>query len=311
MFSIGRTLKDSIINGDVSESSIHTIIGIEERSKFKSISKKDIFDVEYWSLEQAKLNKLENSLTGKVVLVTGGTGTIGYSTAQKFKDNGAEVIIIDKDHKKVALEEKKNEFEAFTCDVTSRKEFSNILSKISIIYGGIDILISNAGSAFQSPIAEIDDKDLRSSFDINFFSHQIAASESVKIMKLQQNGGCLLFNISKQAINPGKDFGSYGTSKAALLALCKQYALEYGQNGIRSNGVNADRILGGLLNKRLVTERAKARNTSVKNYLKGNLLKQTVEASDVADAFYNLAISKKTTAAVLTVDGGNIEASLR
>ena len=130
-------------------------------------------------------------------------------------------------------------------------------------------------------------------------------------MKLQQNGGCLLFNISKQAINPGKDFGSYGTSKAALLALCKQYALEYGQNGIRSNGVNADRILGGLLNKRLVTERAKARNTSVKNYLKGNLLKQTVEASDVADAFYNLAISKKTTAAVLTVDGGNIEASLR
>ena len=311
MFSIGRTLKDSIINGDISESSIHTIIGIEERSKFKSISKKDIFDVEYWSLEQAKLNKLENSLTGKVVLVTGGTGTIGYSTAQKFKDNGAEVIIIDKDHKKVAIEEKKAEFKAFTCDVTSRKEFSNILSKISIIYGGIDILISNAGSAFQSPIAEIDDKDLRSSFDINFFSHQIAASEAVKIMKLQQNGGCLLFNISKQAINPGKDFGSYGTSKAALLALCKQYALEYGQNGIRSNGVNADRILGGLLNKRLVAERAKARNTSVKNYLKGNLLKQTIEASDVADAFYNLAISKKTTAAVLTVDGGNIEASLR
>ena len=107
MFSIGRTLKDSIINGDITESSIHTIIGIEERSKFKSISKNDIFDVEYWSLEQAKLNKLENSLTGKVVLVTGGTGTIGYSTAQKFKDNGAEVIIIDKDHKKVALEEKK------------------------------------------------------------------------------------------------------------------------------------------------------------------------------------------------------------
>ena len=311
MFSIGRTLKDSIINGDVSESSIHTIIGIEERSKFKSISKKDIFDVEYWSLEQAKLNKLENSLTGKVVLVTGGTGTIGYSTAQKFKDNGAEVIIIDKDHKKVAIEEKKAEFEAFICDVTSRKEFSNILSKISIIYGGIDILISNAGSVFQSPIAEIDDIDLRSSFDINFFSHQIAASEAVKIMKLQQTGGCLLFNISKQAINPGKDFGSYGTSKAALLALCKQYALEYGQNGIRSNGVNADRILGGLLNKRLVAERAKARNTSVKNYLKGNLLKQTIEASDVADAFYNLAISKKTTAAVLTVDGGNIEASLR
>tara|TARA_B100000787_G_C16194449_1_gene299734 strand:+ start:1473 stop:3497 length:2025 start_codon:yes stop_codon:yes gene_type:complete len=311
MFSIGRTLKESIVNGDVSESSIHTIIEIEERSKFKSISKKDIFDVEYWSLEQAKLNKSESPLTGKVVLVTGGTGTIGYSTAQKFKDNGAEVIIIDKDHKKIIKESKKAEFEAFTCDVTSRKEFSNVLSKISIKYGGIDILISNAGSAFQSPIAEIEDKDLRDSFDINFFSHQIAASECIKIMKTQNNGGCLLFNISKQAINPGKNFGSYGTSKAALLALCKQYALEYGQYGIRSNGVNADRILGGMLTKQLVNDRAKARNTTAEGYLKGNLLKQSVDPSDVADAFFNLATSKKTTAAILTVDGGNIEASLR
>ena len=130
-------------------------------------------------------------------------------------------------------------------------------------------------------------------------------------MKTQNNGGCLLFNISKQAINPGKNFGSYGTSKAALLALCKQYALEYGQYGIRSNGVNADRILGGMLTKQLVNERAKARNITVQDYLKGNLLRQSVDPSDVADAFFNLAISKKTTAAILTVDGGNIEASLR
>ena len=125
------------------------------------------------------------------------------------------------------------------------------------------------------------------------------------------NNFLLLFNISKQAINPGKNFGSYGTSKAALLALCKQYALEYGQYGIRSNGVNADRILGGMLTKQLVNDRAKARNTTAEGYLKGNLLKQSVDPSDVADAFFNLATSKKTTAAILTVDGGNIEASLR
>lgn len=311
MFSIGNTLNDAIINGDVSESSINTIIRIEERSKFKSISKKDIFDVEYWSLEQAKLNKPKKLLTGKVVLITGGTGTIGHATAKKFKENGAEVIIIDKDRKRINDEVKKSEFDAYVCDVTSRKEFSNVLTKICYKYGGVDILLSNAGSAFQSPIAEIEDVDLRDSFNINFFSHQIAASECVKIMKIQNNGGCLLFNISKQAINPGKNFGSYGTSKAALLALCKQYALEYGQYGIRSNGVNADRILGGMLTKQLVNERAKARNTTVEDYLKGNLLRQSVDPSDVADAFFNLAISKKTTAAIFTVDGGNIEASLR
>ena len=311
MFSIGNTLKDAIINGDVSENSINSIARIEERSKFESISKKDIFDVEYWSLEQAKLNKLKKPLNGKVVLITGGTGTIGYSTAKKFKKNGAEVIIVDKDNKRINNEIKKNEFEAHVCDVTSRKEFSNILKKVCYKYGGIDILLSNAGSAFQSPIAEIKDKDLKDSFDINFFSHQIVASECIKIMKTQNNGGCLLFNISKQAINPGKNFGSYGTSKAALLALCKQYALEYGQYGIRSNGVNADRILGGMLTKQLVNERAKARNITVQDYLKGNLLRQSVDPSDVADAFFNLAISKKTTAAILTVDGGNIEASLR
>ena len=311
MFSIGNTLNDAIVNGDISENSINSIARIEERSKFKSISKKDLFDVEYWSLEQAKLNKPKKLLTGKVVLITGGTGTIGYSTAKKFKQNGAEVIIVDKDNKRINNEIKKGKFEAYTCDVTSRKEFSNILKKVCHKYGGIDILLSNAGSAFQSPIAEIKDKDLKNSFDINFFSHQVVASECIKIMKTQNNGGCLLFNISKQAINPGINFGSYGTSKAALLALCKQYALEYGKYGIRSNGVNADRILGGMLTKQFVNERAKARNITVQDYLKGNLLRQSVEPSDVADAFFNLAISKKTTAAILTVDGGNIEASLR
>ena len=184
-------------------------------------------------------------------------------------------------------------------------------SHICLIYGGIDIVISNAGAAIEKPIADINDSDLKKSFEINFFSHQIIASESIKIMITQKKGGCLLFNISKQAVNPGKNFGAYGTSKSALLALCKQYALEYGQFGIRSNGVNADRIKSGLLNKKMIFKRSRSRNISENEYLKGNLLRQEVTAEDVATAFYSLSISKKTTASVLTVDGGNIEASLR
>ena len=311
MFSIGRNLRESLVNGDVSEMSIKTISRIQERSKFQCISPKDIFNVEYWSLEQAKLDKQEKPLASKVVIVTGGAGTIGLNTAKKFRESGAEVIIIDNSALKINEVLKKTYFKNYLCDVTNRKEFREVISKISLIYGGIDIVISNAGSAFQKKIADISDIDLIKSFNINFFSHQIVASEAVRVMKKQNIGGCILFNISKQAVNPGKEFGAYGTAKAALFALCKQYALENGEFGIRVNGVNADRIKSGLLNKNVIQERSIARKVSPQEYLKGNLLQKEVLPSDVADAFYYLAISEKTTAAIYTVDGGNIEASLR
>ena len=178
-------------------------------------------------------------------------------------------------------------------------------------FGGIDILISNAGTAIGGSIAEVDDKILRQSFEENFFSHQNCASEAIKIMKKQNINGCLLFNISKQSVNPGKNFGPYGLPKSALLSLCKQYAVDYGSLGIRSNGVNADRIRSGLLNDKMIKNRAKAREVSTEDYMKGNLLLNEVKAEDVAKAFFHLAISEKTTGAVLTVDGGNIAASLR
>ena len=311
MFSLGRNLKEAIVNGDVSEMSINTIARIEERSSFKSISSKDIFDVEYWSLEQAKLQKPEGKMQGKVVIITGGAGTIGYATAEKFKKNGAEVILLDQDKNKVDKINNLSLFKSYVCDVTNRNSFKKILSNICLLYGGVDILISNAGTALQHSIASIKDKDLKKSFEINFFSHQIVASECVNIMLKQKKEGCLLFNISKQSVNPGENFGAYGTPKAALFALCKQYALEYGRYGIRSNGINADKIESGLHTKELIKKRAKSRNITINKYLKGNLLNDKVMAIDVAEAFYSLARSKKTTAAILTVDGGNIEASLR
>ena len=130
-------------------------------------------------------------------------------------------------------------------------------------------------------------------------------------MKKQNTNGWLLFNISKQSVNPGKNFGPYGLPKSALLSLCKQYAVDYGSYGIRSNGVNADRIRSGLMTDKMIKARAKARSVTTMDYMKGNLLLDEVKAEDVAKAFFHLAISKKTTGAVLTVDGGNIAASLR
>jgi NAD(P)-dependent dehydrogenase (short-subunit alcohol dehydrogenase family) len=130
-------------------------------------------------------------------------------------------------------------------------------------------------------------------------------------MQAQGMGGVLLFNASKQAVNPGRDFGPYGLPKAATMFLMKQYALDYGRDGIRSNAVNADRIRTGLLTDDMVTARAKARGISEKDYMTANLLGREVSADDVAQAFVFLALARKTTAASITVDGGNIEASLR
>jgi len=121
----------------------------------------------------------------------------------------------------------------------------------------------------------------------------------------------LLFNVSKQAINPGPSFGPCGLPKAAALFLVRQYALDCGADGIRANAVNADRIRSGILTEEMIAQRAEARGLSEQDYMSGNLLGREVTAEDVAQAFLAQALALKTTADVTTVDGGNIAAALR
>ncbi len=311
MFSAGKDLNAAKIAGDLTETNARVISSVEETSSYKFIPEKDLFDVEYWSLEQAKIKKKKKLLEGNVVVVTGSTGTIGFETYKMFKSYGAEVVLLDNNLKRLKEVQSKIKDLCIYCDVTSKRSVKNAFKQICEKFGGIDILISNAGTAPDGTIGEVSDEILRKSFEINFFSHQNCASEAVKIMKKQNINGCLLFNISKQSVNPGKNFGPYGLPKSALLSLCKQYAVDYGSYGIRSNGINADRIRSGLMTDKMIKTRAKARSVSSDNYMKGNLLLNEVKAEDVAKAFFHLATSKKTTGAVLTVDGGNIAASLR
>ena len=154
----------------------------------------------------------------------------------------------------------------------------------------------------------VDDKTWES-FELNF-CHQLSPAGPSASCEAG-TGGVLLFNTSKQAVNPGTDFGPYGLPKAATMALMRQYAVEFGNDGIRSNAVNADRIKSGLLSEDMVKSRAKARGVSEDAYMRGNLLRREVTAEDVADAFVALALAKKSTGAVITVDGGNIAAALR
>jgi rhamnose utilization protein RhaD (predicted bifunctional aldolase and dehydrogenase)/NAD(P)-dependent dehydrogenase (short-subunit alcohol dehydrogenase family) len=311
LFAAGDSLKAAKIAGDLTETNARVISSVEETSRYKFIPEKDLFDVEYWSLEQAKIKKAKKTLQGNVVVITGSAGAIGLETYKLFKSYGAEVVLLDYNLQKIKEMQSKTTDLCIHCDVTSKKSVKKAFKIICENFGGVDILISNAGTAVGGSIAEVDDKILRKSFEENFFSHQNCASEALKIMKKQNINGCLLFNISKQSVNPGKNFGPYGLPKSALLSLCKQYAVDYGSLGIRSNGVNADRIRSGLLNDKMIKNRAKAREVTTEEYMKGNLLLKEVKAEDVAKAFFHLAISKKTTGAVLTVDGGNIAASLR
>jgi NAD(P)-dependent dehydrogenase (short-subunit alcohol dehydrogenase family) len=314
LFGLGASAKDAAIAADIAENTVEVITDAEAIGRYECISEFDMFEVEYWSLEQAKLGKAaEKPLARQVAVITGGGSGIGAATAEAFAKEGAEVAVLDRDLEaaKKIVKRIGGRALALACDVTDTASVRAAFDAVATTFGGVDIVVSNAGAAFQGRIGEVDDETLRKSFELNFFAHQAVAQNAVRIMRAQGTGGCLLFNTSKQAVNPGKDFGPYGLPKASTLFLMKQYALDHGRDGIRSNAVNADRIRSGLLTDEMVAARSKARGVSEKDYMSGNLLGREVTAGDVADAFGYLAKATKTTAAIVTVDGGNIEASLR
>jgi rhamnose utilization protein RhaD (predicted bifunctional aldolase and dehydrogenase)/NAD(P)-dependent dehydrogenase (short-subunit alcohol dehydrogenase family) len=314
LFGLGRSKKEARVAADLAECAIETITDAEAIGRFESISEADMFDMEYWSLEQAKLGSAkELPLAGQVAAITGAAGTIGFATAKAFAAAGAEVALLDIDEAGAAAKAKAigGAALAVRCDVTDPKSVTAAFDKIAETFGGVDIAVSNAGAAWQGRIGEVDEATLRQSFELNFYGHQRVAQAAVKIMLAQGTGGCLLFNVSKQAVNPGPNFGPYGLPKAATLFLVRQYALDYGGDGIRANAVNADRIRSGLLTDEFLAERSKARGVSEKDYMSGNLLQREVNADDVAQAFLAQALALKTTADITTVDGGNIAAALR
>ena len=312
LFGLGVTAKDARVVADVAETCAKVVLDTEASGTFECISEREQFDMEYWSLEQAKLGKqAAKPLQGQVVVITGAAGTIGAATAAAFCREGAEVALLDLDGEAAAATARSLNGLGLACDVTKRQLVETAIAQVVAAYGGIDILVSNAGAAWQGRIGDVDDATLRKSFDLNFFGAQYVAQAAVRIMLAQKTGGTLLFNVSKQAVNPGPNFGPYGLPKAALMALMRQYAIDYGSDGITSNAVNADRVRSGLLTDEMVQKRSKARGVSERDYMAGNLLGREVRAEDVADAFVSLAVARKTTGAVLTVDGGNIAAAMR
>jgi NAD(P)-dependent dehydrogenase (short-subunit alcohol dehydrogenase family) len=342
LVGIGKSSAEAAVTADIAETWATTLLAAESIGRFEPVGEDDSFDMEYWSLEQAKLGKAaEKPLARTVVVVTGGAGAIGAATALAFAAQGADLAVLDLDGDAAAAVARRCGSRALglVCNVTDPAQVGSAFAAVAAHFGGLDIVVSNAGAAWAGRIAELPEADLRASFELNFFAHQHVAQAALALFRLQDQvaaggnasaspaapagsagageggsfrlGGQLLFNVSKQALNPGPGFGAYGTSKAALLALVRQYALEEGGAGIRVNAINADRIRSGLLTDAMIRERSAARGLSEADYMGGNLLGSEVRAEDVAEAFVALARLERTTGALLTVDGGNVAAMVR
>ncbi|MCT0214531.1 bifunctional aldolase/short-chain dehydrogenase [Synechococcus sp. CS-1327] len=314
LIGVGTSAAAATVTADIAEAWASTLLAAEAFGSFSPVGEDDTFDMEYWSLEQAKLGKgSEKPLARQVVLVTGGAGAIGAATARAFAAQGAELAVLDLDGAaagSVAAACGRQSL-GLACDLTDPAQVRQAIAAVTAHFGGLDIVVSNAGAAWSGAMADLPDPLLRASFELNLFAHQSVTQAAVAVFRQQGHGGQLLFNVSKQALNPGPGFGAYGIAKAALLALMRQYALEGGAEGIRANGVNADRIRSGLLDDAMIQARATARGLSEAEYMAGNLLGREVRASDVADAFVALAKLECSTGAVLTVDGGNVAAMVR
>jgi NAD(P)-dependent dehydrogenase (short-subunit alcohol dehydrogenase family) len=314
--AVGRTKIESDIVADVYEHTVDVMRDATAVGRYSPVDRDDLFDVEYWSLEQAKIKRTaEPELGGCVALVTGAAAGIGRATAERLLELGAHVTLVDLAKEPLEQTAKalgtraKGRVTSFVADVTRMHEVERAVAHGCRAFGGIDLVVSNAGNAPEGTLDTAEGEDrLRRSLELNLLSHNHLARAAAAVMKTQGRGGCLLFNASKSAFNPGPGFGPYAVAKAALVALMRQHAIDLAPHGIRANAVNADRIRTNLFGGGVLESRAAARGVSVDEYFRANLLRREVLADDVARAFAYLAGARATTGCVVTVDGGNAAA---
>ena len=288
---------------------------------YVSLSAKDAFDVEYWPLELYKLTLAppEKELARRIALVTGAGSGIGRAIARRLAAEGAHVVAGDVDGASarrtaddIVKDVGSGRALGLEMDVTREASVRGAFEETVLAYGGLDMLVSNAGIAHSSPVVRLALADWERSFAVNSTGHFIVAREAMRLMVAQGLGGALVFVATKNVMSPGKDFAAYSAAKAAEAQLAKVLALEGAPHGIRSNIVNPDAVFqdSKLWSEEIRRERAAAQGITVEQledfYRKRNLLGVNILPEDVAEAVLFLASdrSAKTTGCTLTVDGG-------
>lgn len=296
--------------------------GVDE---YAPISEQDAFDIEYWSLEEAKLRRLPKPkpLEGHVALVTGGAGGIGGAVARRLLEEGACAVLLDVDA--AALDAASADFvraygkdrvRAARCDVTDEDSVRAALAEAVREYGGLDILVSNAGIASAAPFDETSLAVWQKNIDILATGYFLVSREAFRLMKRQGRGGAIVFVGSKNALVASPGASAYCTAKAAALHLARCLAAEGAEHAIRVNVVNPDAVIRGsrIWSGSWRAERAAgnriAEEDVEEHYRKRSLLKRSVLPEDVAEAVYFFAseASAKSTGNILNVDAGNLAA---
>jgi rhamnulose-1-phosphate aldolase/alcohol dehydrogenase len=321
MFTTGKDRRTAGIVSDIYHHTISVLGAATSFGAYVSLSAQEAFDVEYWPLELYKLSQAppEKELARRIVLVTGGASGIGRAAALRLAAEGAHVVVGDLDAagaRKVADEVVAamgpGRAIGLGMDVASEASVRAAFEEAVLAYGGLDIVVSNAGIAHSAPVDQMTLADWERSFAVNSTGHFLVAREGMRVLKAQGLGGAFVFVATKNVMSPGKDFAAYSAAKAAEAQLAKVLALEGGPHGIRSNIVNPDAVFrdSKLWSEDVRRERARAQGISVEQledfYRKRNILAAPILPEDVAEAVLFLASdrSAKTTGCTITVDGG-------
>jgi len=328
MFTFAKDKQTARVAAEFYINAINVMKGAEAVSEYTSLPRQEAFNIEYWLLEEAKLQRMPKPkvLSGRIALITGSAGGIGKAIAKKFADEGACVIITDNDEGRLAGAKEefskqygKDTFAATLIDVTHKTAIDNAFASAVLAFGGIDIVVNCAGISISKPLEDHTEKDWDLLYDILVKGQFLVTQAGVAIMRKQDSGGDVLNIVSKNALVSGPNNAAYGSAKAAQLHLSRLNAAELGKDNIRVNVINPDAVISDskIWAGDWAAGRAKAYGVTVEElpayYAKRTLLNEVILPEDIANAclVFTGGLLNKSTGNVLNVDGGVAAAFVR